>query len=353
MITKKRILFLITKATWGGAQKYVYDLATHLPNGRFESIVAYGEKGQLAEILEQRHIATRQISSLGRDIALMSDVSSFFQILVLLWRERPDVLHLNSSKAAALGALAAHLSPVSKIVFTVHGWPFKEDRNFIARNVIYFVSWFTALLSHAVIVISRSDEARGKRMWLVGKKVRYVPIGIEPPAFLSREEAVTSLSISEDMPRIVTVAELTPNKGVRHAIEAIALLKQREIDVAYFVIGDGEERQALETLARERNVSDRVFFLGFVPDAATYLKGFDVFLLPSIKEGMPYALLEARAAGLPTVGTEAVDAECDFRVRVADPSELAEAMLKAHGARSSAGAPSSLTLMREETMGLY
>src|SRR3989338_2948675 len=126
---KKKVLFLITKATWGRAQKYVYDLATNLSKDQFEPIVAFGEYGRLQQLLNETKIETRRIPSLGRDIALVSDISSFFQILNCLWRVRHDVVHLNSSKAAALGALAARILFVPKIVFTVHGWPFKEDRD--------------------------------------------------------------------------------------------------------------------------------------------------------------------------------------------------------------------------------
>src|SRR3989338_2833403 len=134
---RTKVLYLITKATWGGAQRYVYDLATNLPPGRFEAVVAFGERGRLADMLTQKNIALRPLPSLGRDVVLFSDIASFFQILGLLRRERPDVVHLNSSKAAALGALAARLAGIRKIVFTVHGWPFKEDRRLPLRLGLY------------------------------------------------------------------------------------------------------------------------------------------------------------------------------------------------------------------------
>lgn len=341
---KKRVLFLITKATWGGAQRYVYDLATHLPKTEFDITVAYGERGRLTEMLEKEHIEGHQISSLGRDVAIMSDVSSFFKILIYLWRTKPDVVHLNSSKAAALGALAARLARIPKIVFTVHGWPFNEKRNEFARIAIYIASWFSGLLSHVVVVVSKSDEGQGKKMPLVGKKIRYIPIGIEATLFLTREEAVTSLSISAPTPRIVTIAELTANKGIQYAIEAIARLKERGVEVSYFLISDGEERKALEYLARELGVADQIHFLGFVSEAAKYLNAFDIFLLPSIKEGMPYVLLEAAEAGLPIITTNVVNPEIMERyenVRAVPPGrpkaivEAIQKTLDAQGVRTS------------------
>src|SRR3989344_4619085 len=125
---RKKVLYLITKANWGGAQRYVFDLATHLSAEQFEVVVAYGEKGRLPNDLTARNVKTYEIPSLGRDVAVVSDIKSFFGILRCIRATRPDVIHLNSSKAAALGALAARIAGVPKIIFTVHGWPFGEKR---------------------------------------------------------------------------------------------------------------------------------------------------------------------------------------------------------------------------------
>ena len=95
---KKKILYIITKATWGGAQRYVYDLATRLPKDRFEPVIAYGQAGKLSEDLAIAGIQTYEVLSLGRDVAPLSDITSFFKILKGIRRGRPDVVHLNSSK---------------------------------------------------------------------------------------------------------------------------------------------------------------------------------------------------------------------------------------------------------------
>ena len=334
----KKVLFLITKATWGGAQRYVYDLATHLSREQFEPVVAYGEQGVLSEKLDGKNIETHPLPSLGRDIALVSDVSSFFEIITCVRRVRPDVLHLNSSKAAALGALAGRIVGVKRIVFTVHGWPFNEKRNEFARVMLYLISWLTAFLSHEVIVVSKSDGVQGGKMRWISKKIHYVSTGIEIPFFLSREEASASLSLPETPLRVGTIAELTPNKGLRYGIEAISILKEQGVDVSYTIIGDGEQRAELEDIATEFGVEDRVTFIGFKQDAARYLRAFDVFVLPSVKEGMPYVLLEATFADLPIVTTNVIDPDFVRRysmrpVEPADPEALAAAIQQAAGTR--------------------
>ncbi len=312
---KKKILYIITKSNWGGAQRYVFDLATHLPKDQFEPVVAFGgtgEAGATAGILQEKlnaaGIRTIFISSLTRDVSWTKEFLVWRDLTRLMRAERPDIVHLNSSKVAAWGAFVAFMIGVPRVVFTVHGWPFKEYRNFLATFLIKEISWFTALLSDATIVVSKGDEKIGKRLLGLKAKIQYVPLGIEMPEFLSCDAASEIISPTADAwPRIVTIAELTPNKGISFAIDAIALLKERAINIDYYIVGEGEERVRLFKVAEKSGVSDRVHFLGFVPDAARYLKAFDIFLLPSLKEGMPYVLFESIAAGLPIVTTRVVD----------------------------------------------
>jgi glycosyltransferase involved in cell wall biosynthesis len=315
-VARKKVLYLITKAVFGGAQRYVHDLATNLPQNEFEAGVAYGVRGKLSEMLETRGVPLLEIPSLGRDIALISDIRSFFGIRKSIRAAAPDILHLNSSKAAALGALAGRLLGVRRIVFTVHGWPFKESRGALSGCFLYAASYVTALLSTDVIVVSQSDEAIGLRMLGVGKKVVYIPLGRENLNVAAPQEAFKEMFGATPLPpitdttiRIVSLAELTTNKGIRYGIECIAELMRRGVDAIYVVPGEGEERETLVALAGNLGVADRVFFPGFIPDAARYLSGFDVYLLPSIKEGMPYVLIEASLAGLPIVATDVIDDE--------------------------------------------
>ena len=110
MTTTKRekILYVITKGNWGGAQRYVFDLATNLPPGEFEAVVACGEGNALPEKLVRAGIRCERISSLDRTVSF-ADIAAFREIFRLLKKERPDILHLNSSRAALLGAIAARL----------------------------------------------------------------------------------------------------------------------------------------------------------------------------------------------------------------------------------------------------
>lgn len=293
---KKKILFVITKSNWGGAQRYVYDLATNLPKEQFDVGVAFGQPGLLAKMLEEARITAYPIASLQRDVSVIADVKSFFELLRLFRREKPDVVHLNSSKAGGIGALAGRLAGVRKIIFTVHGWPFWEQRNFISRGLMYFFSWLTAILSHKIIVISDYDLKVAKKMPFVSHKIVRIYNGInERMAFGSGDSIRKAFPVGVKITG--TIGELNKNKN------QIALIDQAKKDPTMHIaiVGpDGEERQRLEAKIKEYGLENRVKLFGFVP-AIEVLKGFDIFALPSLKEGLPYVLLEAKLAGLPIV----------------------------------------------------
>ena len=289
----RKILFVITKSNWGGAQRYVYDLATHLPREQFAVAVALGGSGELQQKLKEAGIPVLPLQSVQRDLSLSADVSGFFSLLKAIRAYRPYIVHLNSSKAGGLGALAARLCGVPRIIFTAHGWPFEEKRSFVWRLFALLGSWATALLSHAVIVVSRHDLQIGKRMPLCGAKMRLIYNGIETPVKLGSGEHIRG-AFPEGARIIGTVGELTKNKN------QIALVEQAKNNPEMFVaiVGEGEERSNLEAAIQSYGLEHRVKLFGFMP-ASDVLLGFDVFALPSLKEGLPYVLLEAKAADLP------------------------------------------------------
>jgi glycosyltransferase involved in cell wall biosynthesis len=284
---------VITKANWGGAQRYVYDLATSLSYQDFEVEVAFGTSGRLASELSKKDIVTHAIASMQRDVSLYADAQSFFELRKLFKAQKPDIVHLNSSKAAGLGALAARICGVPKIIFTAHGWPFWEKRSYIARAGIWILSWVTALLAHKIIVISNYDLRVAQKMPFVRHKLVRIYNGIDTKEVFSSGQIIRA-AFPPGAKIIGTIGELNKNKN------QVALLERAKNNPEMYVaiVGEGENRAMLEEKIKTYNLSTRVKLFGFLP-AYEVLRGFDVFALPSIKEGLPYVLLEARRAGLP------------------------------------------------------
>lgn len=314
----KKVLFVITKSVWGGAQKYVYDLATSLPTTGFQTVVAAGGSGPLLEKLESAGIRTTKIKFLERNVSLIKEILSLISLFKILKREQPDIVHLNSSKIGALGAIAAATHKLQtknhrlKTIFTVHGWAFNEDRNFLAKMLIFVSQWLTSFLCDRVIVISRHDYRQALKIPLLKQeKFALITIGVDirPEYFLRKEEARKMLSkmIGEDIKKndlvVGAIAELTRNKGLSYLVESIKDLKVTLPNLKCIIIGDGDERAAIRNQIGLLGLEKDVHLVGFLPEAGKYIRSFDIFALPSLKEGLPYVILETMAAGLPVVAT--------------------------------------------------
>ncbi len=303
---RKKIFYLITKSAWGGAQRYLYDLATSLPKNEFKTSVIAGEKGALSEKLRKADISVISVPSLGREISLVKDFESFKSLLRIFKEKSPDVVHVNSSKAGAMGALAARIAGVKKIIFTVHGLATNEERSFISKIFITISYWVGFLSSHKIIAVSKNIRDSVYRFPFVSGKTTLIYNGIEIPIFFSKEEARKKIFGKNEVRGAVigTIAELHPNKGVNYLISAFSEILKRKKETRLVIIGEGEELENLNRMIDKKGLSDKVTLAGHIDGAARYLKAFDVFVLPSVTEALGYVLLEAGAAGLPVVASD-------------------------------------------------
>ena len=160
--TPKKILYIITKSNFGGAQRYVFELATALKKDGHEVAVASGGTGELTKRLQDSNIKTFTVTGLGRDIKALADIQAFFSLVSIIYKYKPDIIHLNSGKAGLLGALAGRLLFVPKIVFTAHGWSFLEPRKKLWKTLTWIGSYITALCAHQVILVSQHDKKHTK-----------------------------------------------------------------------------------------------------------------------------------------------------------------------------------------------
>ncbi len=316
------VLILITKSNWGGAQRYVFDLATRLPKDRFSVEVMAGGEGPLITKLREAGVAAEGNLPIGRDVNMGQDIKAFFQLWSVLRAKKPDVLHVNSSKIGGLGALAGRLSGVRNIIFTAHGWAFNENRPFVQKALIALLYWVTMVLSHETIAVSEAARRQVISWPFVKNKIRVVHNGVAKEAGFSKKNAQLELTrMNESLKKAVanvpesglvwigTIAELHPIKGYEYTIRAVhecihelrSMFSNKKI--VYTILGTGEERQKLQALAAELGMSEHIFFLGHVDTAAQYVKAFDIFLLGSLSEGLAYVLLEAGASAVPVVAT--------------------------------------------------
>jgi len=363
----KKILYVITRSNWGGAQRYVFDLVTNLPAG-WEGVVAFGGNGILNEKLASAEIRTINILRLGRDISLFGDIAVFFSLIRVFLRERPSVVHLNSSKIGGLGALAGRVYNgiqkiksswtknsrlKTRIIFTAHGWAFNEPRNFVSKIIIRLLSWFTVVFSHKIIAVSEKDYKQAKQMLFSNGKIYLVHNGVSKTQFIERNKAREILlgskasKLGGDVVWVGIIAELTKNKGVEYAVEATEKFRRGENrgggvggaapkapPIVLVVIGDGENKFKLANMIKNKKLERKIFLVGVRDNASSLLKAFDIFMLPSLKEGLPYVLLEAGVAKLPVVASgvggvpEIIDdMKSGILMRPREPEEIYKALM--------------------------
>ena len=369
-----KIAYVITKANWGGAQRYVYDLAVAAKEHGHEVVVMVGGTGPLTENLG--HAGVRVIPlPLRQHRSFLGDLFTFgpvFSLVRIIREERPDVLHVNSAKAGGLGTLAGRLARVPRIIFTAHGWEFNAPRSAHSRLGIRFFSWLTVLLSHETICVS--DAVRRDIAWVPGtrKKLVVVHNGLVCAPLLSREAARAALAphtVSRTW--IGMMSELNPTKRVDDAVRAMRIIVDHHPEVILVIMGEGRERPTLEALIRRLKLRDRVFLAGFRSNAPALLNAFDLFVHASRSEALAYAILEAGCASLPVVATRVggipeiiPDDDHGLLVPPEDPTALANTLdtylsdvprAREAGARLHARVLSAFTkpAMIERTLALY
>jgi len=300
MTKKSTCLYIITKSVWGGAARYVFDLATHLSKDEFEVAVAAGGQGKFAQKIKQANLPYYQIKNFQRTINPFKDIFAFFEILGLLFQLKPDIIHVNSSKAGGLVGLAARIaSRKTRLIFTAHGWAFNEDRPKWQIFLIKIFSKLTTLFYDKIICVSDYDRKIAiKNKITPVKKLITIHNGIDIKAisFLPRQQAQEKL-LGKTSPLVIgTIAEWTRNKGLVYLIEAAG-----QFDLVLIGSGENPDKEKMYQLAKKHK---NIHLIEFIDNAVSYLKALDIFVLPSLKEGLPYTIMEAMTAQVPIVATK-------------------------------------------------
>lgn len=300
---RMKILYGITKSNFGGAQRYVFDLARQAKLAGHDVAVLCGGEGSLVTKLRAENIRVISLPHLKRDISIVDELRSLHFIFRTLVSENPDVFHTNSSKMGGIGNLAARLAGIRKIIFTGHGWEFNGPRPWWQKPIIKFFVWLTILLSQQTICVSEKTRNDVSGLPFISRKLKVIHNGIEPLELLPRFAARLKLGVDETTLVVGTLAELRAIKGLDVLLEAWQKFMRRG-GAKLFIFGEGEEAQRLENLALSLNIKDSVSFQGFVPNAKELLSAFDIFVLPSRSEALPYTILEAGSAGLATIASK-------------------------------------------------
>ncbi len=357
MNPRLKILYIITQGTWGGAQRYVYDLATAYAS-EHDVTVAVGEPGGSADLQERlkQHGSVKvvQLTHLVRAIS-PRDFAAIAELNTLINEVSPNIVHLNSSKAGIIGSLATinhnsppktkHLKPNTfSVIYTAHGWVFNEPLYWPLPLIYRSLEKHTARYKDGIITLSEADQAVAKtKLTIPVSKLRLIPLGIDmqTPALSSlaaRNELNPYLSSTgKNAKKIIgVIANFYKTKGLDILITALATIKADLADTTVALIGSGPDKNNLHRLATASGLDSIISWCGPIPEAARLLPACQMLIIPSRKEGLPYTLLEAGRAGLPVVATAVggipeivMPGETGWLVPARDPARLAAAIKEA------------------------
>ena len=303
MENKIKILQLITLGEQGGAQKHFLSLVNDLPADRYDITAACGGAGELLQKITRPEVKKVHIPELIREISPRQDLQAFAKITSLIKKEKFAIVHTHSSKAGVLGRLAAALSGTPIILFTAHGFVFLEPLPLFKKAIYFLAEKISAFWTTGLITVSARDGQVARRL-ISKNKISVIPNGLDPWPYtfeIRDEQYIRELGLDPAKKIIGAIANFYPTKGLKYLLEALASLKDPSLQLA--IAGQGPLEYGLRNLAEKLNIKDQVFFLGERSDVPKLIRQFDLFVLPSLKEGFPYVVLEAMAAGRPIVST--------------------------------------------------
>lgn len=294
------VAFCITELDPGGAERALYEIVTRLdPRDWTIRVYCLGPETDLARRLRDRGIDT---VCLGARRA--SDLGVLFRLIRELKAFRPTVLQTFLFHANIVGRLAGWWAGVPVVL---SGLRVAERAR---RWHLWLDRWTNSLVKCNVCVSEGVRQFAGSVGGLSRDKLCVIPNGVDAERFANAVPAdLSPMGIPGGAWTLVTVGRLTPQKGQDVLLEAVAPLMGDHPDLHLLIIGEGPERARLAQLATTLGVSDRVHLPGWQADVPGILKSSRAFVLPSRWEGMPNALLEAMASGLPCIATnvEGVD----------------------------------------------
>ncbi len=301
-VKKARIDCLITDSGVGGAEKALFEIVTRLDGDRFSfRVIVMKRPGATARAIEAAGVPVLSLGlppSVGAAYPLYL-VPAFTKLVKELRTDPPDILHCWLFQANLLGRLAAGVAGVRANVSSLR--VIERERLFQ-----YPVDKLTRRLVTRYAAVSQAvADHYSARLGLKGE-VTVIPNGVDVGPFLEadRTSLKKELGLPDDCLLIGSLGRLHLQKGVDLLIKAMPEILSLEPNVRLAIAGDGPERSALEVLTKDLGLEDKISFLGQYGDAAKFIAGLDLFVLPSRWEGMPNVALEAMAAGVPVVATE-------------------------------------------------
>lgn len=319
---KIKTIHIITRLDKGGSAENTLLTVMGLDKERYDVVLVKGlsvelnmTEDEVRAVEESVREAEREgvrvitVPGLVRRITPFYDLKAFFSLIKILRYEHPDIIHTHTSKAGILGRWAAFFARVPIIIHTPHGHVFWGYFGRRKASFYIILERLTACITDKIIVLTQREKKDHLHFHIAPEdKFSVVHSGINLGRFfnlsIDSADMKRKLGISEGNLVVGTAGRLTHVKGHRYLIEAAGKIVDVRPDTTFVFLGDGELLDELKNMASRLGIEENVKFLGWRSDVAEVMSTFDIFVLPSLNEGMGRVLVEAMALGKPIVASD-------------------------------------------------
>ena len=322
MFKKNKIIHLITRLDKGGSSDIALLTVLGIDKKEYEVLLVKGPtyESQMSKEEEASVIASlKEIQLKGikivtnrylvRRINPFYDLFALFSLYRLFKKEKPTIVHTHTSKAGFLGRVAAKGAGIPIIIHTPHGHVFFGYFGAFKTKIFIFLERLASRITDKIVALTHGEK-EDYLFFKIADKEKFVVInsGIELEKFKElpfplKQDFKKELGIPQNALIVGTVGRLVPVKGLKFLIEAAREIISRYPNTFFVFTGDGYLRRDLEKRASDLGIKENVVFLGWRNDAAKIISVTDIFVLPSLNEGMGRVLAEAMALGKPIVAS--------------------------------------------------
>ena len=315
-----KILHIITRLDMGGSAQNTL-LTCHKLARKYEMVLVHGlsqesnmtdsEREAVEEQIESarvKGVGIVAVPSLVRRISPASDILALYDLVRIIQKEKPDIVHTHTSKAGIIGRLAAKITKVPYIVHTPHGHVFYGHFGPLLSRIFIWIEKLFSFFTDRMITLTEGEKKDYiERSLCPPEKLFKIHSGVDIEKFkrvpVSAVEKKRSLGLAQNGLVVGFIGWLLPIKGPMHLLKAMEDVWQDYEDIVLVFIGKGDLDVDLRTAALKASTNGRVNFLGWRNDIDEIMPIFDIFVLPSLNEGMGRVLVEAMAAGKPVVAS--------------------------------------------------
>ncbi len=305
-----KIVQIITRLNFGGSSENLIDLCRKLKDDGFDVILVYG-----GDEIKQFDFKYYYLKELKREIGLLDDIKVFLKIIKILFREKPYVINTHTSKAGVIGRWAGFFYKLlsnknTKIIHVPHGHIFY---GYFSKPKTYFfiiLEFLTSFITDFLVALTENEKMETLK-YGIGKEKKWhiIPSGVDYFQKLSGKDIREEFKIPKEKIVVGSVARLEPIKGIDYLIRSVKylneILKIKNIKdfPIFLIVGDGSQKDYLKKIADEDKVKEHIIFAGYREDVYDLINVMDIYVQPSLNEGMGRTVVMAEILSKPIIAS--------------------------------------------------